>query len=258
MEYLKEYGNQFQGPCYANIFYKIFDKQILSADSIIYSVQVIMNYNGQGCGSGSMTDTFQSQITNNTVYKNQNNLLGFFLHEPIFDTTILMPPFDSTYVVYDTTIGLKRLKAKYNTGLYGFGYLAIQDIGVISFGEASEDQSFGFYNYNLQYAHLSHYGIYGTYVPVIYSGINESENQGENFNLYYDNDLTPYLSISSNKNIFQFTVSIFDCLGRKIKSFQAMNGNNLFAMNNFSGGIYFYKVESENKIFWEGKFINCK
>ena len=240
------------GDCYRNQFYTIINKGITgTSDSIIYTLQYVFSYSGQGCWpSASGIDTFQTVISNDTVYDNNNNLFFYGLHKMDFDTSILLPPFDSTFVRYDTTSGLKRLKSKYISSMYGYGYLAIENIGLIYFGEGSEDPQFGSWSSTLKYAHLANYGIYGTYFPVIYNDIADPEKTQSEISIY-PNPATNEIKIS-NLSSEENQITIYNLLGQQVKNISVSNEqNHTINISDLPSGIYMLTVSNNKK-------INCK
>lgn len=84
----------------------------------------------------------------------------------------------------------------------------------------------------------------GTFTPVVISSVNEiSEN---NFSVY-PNPANGYLNITSTGNE-KFTLNIFNSIGEKVSS-AISNGNYRLNTANWSSGIYFAQISTEEKTF---------
>jgi hypothetical protein len=201
--------------------------------------------------SGNSNGVFQLVINNDTVYNNDNNLLGYQLSK--FDTSgSLGGNIDSNYVVYDTINGLKRLKLGINSLAGTMGYEVIQNIGLIDYGQTTE--CCGFNNGQLIYAHLAHYGIFGTY-EYISDGVSNSVHPQTNISIRYDNGGNALLFYSSNENVVQPIVVVYDLLGRKVETQPINTGANLINSPNLAAGIYLYRVSSEENMLGQGKLL---
>ena len=105
------------------------------------------------------------------------------------------------------------------------------------------------------YANLAHYGIYGTYKPITLS-TNDIAVLKTKISIEYGNYANIFLSISSNENLKQPVLSVYDLLGRKIKMIGVTVGYNKIDISYFPKGMYFFKVEEEGKILGQGKVMN--
>ncbi len=104
------------------------------------------------------------------------------------------------------------------------------------------------------YASLAHYGVYGTYQPIILSADN-IERSNTKVSIQYDGG-NIFLSLISSENLKQPVLSLYDLLGRKIKTMPVTVGINRIEINSFPKGMYLYRVETEEKIFGQGKLMN--
>lgn len=221
--------------------YRILQKDVFAGDSIKYTFDYISGYPPY-----YLRDTVSKTFDNDTVYNNKNNLFGLTL----WDSTD--NGLDS--LTYDTIGVLKRIKFKSEQLFNQKHYEVMENVGIINWGYKQGDFLPDEESYTLLYAHLAHYGIYGSYFPVIFTSL-ESDISLQKVFIHYDNG-SVFLSLSSNNNLTHLQLSVCDLSGRRIKTMPVTVGLNRIDMSNFPKGMYLYKLESEGKIISRGKMIN--
>jgi hypothetical protein len=241
----------------------IINKEIFGTDSIVYTYKLegqdVCIYNNNN-NTDLINDTLKSTIINDSVYGNIDNFFKSpkFLYK--FDTTGIGIALDSAYVKFDTINGLKRLRIVYNSSTsspsYHASYEAIENIGLIS-KDTTLIPLNQYLNSTLVYAHLAHYGIYGGYKSIILN-TNEPPVAENNISVRYDNSLRPWLYFQPGEALNASTLSVYDLLGRSVKTLPVYKGSNLIDISSLPNTIYLYKVESNGVIIGSGKVLNLR
>ena len=221
----------------------IISKDSISPDSMSYQIK----------GFG-ISDTTQLGISNDSIYGNNNNFL--FVELTKFDTSMWPGLGDSAFISFDTLSGNKRLKKHIIGGFIDDEYLAIQNLGIVYHYFATENPSDWDYTYDLLFAHLNHYGTYGTYVEIP-SLIEILSIPTINFSLY-PNPATEQLTIDNGRLIIN-EIEISDALGRvQSCEFIRQDGqrpSTQIDIHSLPSGLYFIKVYFVDGSFVVRKFV---
>jgi hypothetical protein len=246
--------------CEGHDLYCIINKESLSGnDSIRYTIR---SFSNSICNIGSnfhgfsLLDTLKAVINNDTVYKNDNNLLGFLLYA--FDDSSAKEgkaAGDTSFIQFDTVNGNKKLHLQYSSSAQNYGYDAEQNIGITSTYQNYEDQGQTNFSTSLEYYHLAHGGTGGT-LTQLYDNVIQPPIAKFSASIRYDNNGNAFLLLSSTQNLDNSILSIFDLLGRNVKTLQVTNGSNLIDMQTLPKGMYLYKAESNGNILGQGKLMN--
>lgn len=217
------------GYAYWNEVFIVIDKNSLSGnDSIEYTFRKVRNFN---------EDTVQIIITNDSVYNHHNNILGLELTP--FDTSGF-GQLDSAYIKFDTTSSLKRLRMNIVGGLFGQGYNAKENIGLIHWYYNSGNINIYSFEYNLLYAHLAHFGIYGVYVPT-----NIEESIADNLISIYPNPANENLFIQKTQRSNSASVQVFNYTGQLVFENKNFKEENIDTQN-LQNGFYVLKYSDGN------------
>ncbi len=190
--------------CTGYYLFEILNKQQISSDTIEYSVKKV--YYSFCMGAPFPTqgiDSFEFIVSNDSLLNHSNNLLGVYIYKP--DST----EWDIVYFAYDTIAGLKHLSMALSGFEHSEGYEAQQNIGILNTSKSDADG--GTTLYELSYANLDHYGLYGEYHEIVLD-IAELP-ASSNLNIYFD-EASKSLSICNNRSgLNQSEFAIYDVLG---------------------------------------------
>ena len=223
-------------------FYKelivIIDKQNVGIDTIIYTYESSI--------SPTDKDTFTRVITNNLICNSVTGIPWRLLY--CSDTFVNFTYADSVVVSFDTINGLKRLTTYgYDTdnSFYPGHYQVIQNIGMVNYDDLyflAAGPAFSFST--LIYAHLAHYGIYGSiYVPLFYYNIDETKK--DNLISIYPNPADENLFIQKTQRSNSTSVELYNYAGQLVFQNKNFNEENIDTKN-LQNGFYVLKYADGN------------
>jgi len=207
----------------------IIGKEVTGNDSTLFTAAHTELYswsiNGSPMQQEFVQDTVQWLLINNAVYGNGNNILG--------DTMLAA---DSAGTLeYDTVTDLKHILVAGQNSDADYNYEATQNLGIITYqlsGGGPDDEDF--YDDNLSFAHLEHYGIYGAYSP-LYLAVDVAKPIAPVVT-YNDEDRTIRASAAQPNE----WLKLYDVLGRCVLTAD-INAEQI-PVGQLNQGIYFYAV----------------